>query len=141
MSLRNRQSAPRPGMVWSERYRTWVEPDSRTPARRASDEKIARALERDQRRIRRTLRAAEKARGTHTAAIEGAARKVGDRLLQELIAARKDAGLSQAEVARRMGAPQSAVVRLEAGAHSPTLTTVSRYAAAIGVQLDVRRTA
>jgi hypothetical protein len=40
-----------------------------------------------------------------------------------------------------MGVPQPAIVRLEAGTHSPTLTTLARYASAIGVDLDVRQPA
>jgi transcriptional regulator with XRE-family HTH domain len=40
-----------------------------------------------------------------------------------------------------MGVPQPAIVRLEAGTHSPTLTTLARYAGAIGVDLDVRQPA
>ena len=51
------------------------------------------------------------------------------------------AGLSQSDVARRMGVPQPAVARLEAGTHSPTLTTIARYSSAVGVALEVRQPA
>lgn len=53
-------------------------------------------------------------------------------LARELILARSRAGLSQAEVARRMGTTQSTVARLEGGRAKPTLLTVERYAKATG---------
>ena len=68
-----------------------------------------------------------------------AADTVASRLMSELITARKTFGFSQSEVARRMKVPQSAIVRLEAGTHSPTLNTLSRFAAAIGVKFEVRK--
>lgn len=53
-----------------------------------------------------------------------------------LIAARKRAGLSQAEVAVRMGTTQSAVARMEGG--SPTsVLTLRKYARATGSRLKV----
>lgn len=48
-------------------------------------------------------------------------------LAQELIAARARAGLTQAEVARRMGAAPSVVTRLESGRHWPSRRTLERY--------------
>ncbi len=50
----------------------------------------------------------------------------------ELIAARARAGLSQAEVAARMGTTQSTIARLESGRTLPSLRTLRRYAAATG---------
>ncbi len=50
----------------------------------------------------------------------------------ELIAARARAGLSQAEVATRMGTTQSTIARLESGRTLPSLRTLRRYAAATG---------
>jgi transcriptional regulator with XRE-family HTH domain len=47
-------------------------------------------------------------------------------------------GLSQTEVAARMGTSQSAVARLESGNADVRLSTLERYAAALGRQLDVR---
>lgn len=54
--------------------------------------------------------------------------------------ARAEAGLSQAEVAARIGTTQSAVARLEAagGGHSPSIATLQRYASALGYKLQVR---
>lgn len=58
----------------------------------------------------------------------------------EMVEARQQAGLTQAEVASRMGTTQSVVARLEAARHMPTFDMVARYAAAIGRKLDVRLT-
>ncbi len=56
--------------------------------------------------------------------------------------ARKAAGLTQAEVAERMGTKTSAVARLEAGGgnkkHSPSIATLQKYAQAVGCQLEIR---
>lgn len=53
-------------------------------------------------------------------------------LAHELIAARVRAGLSQAELADRMGTTQSVVARIESGRHWPSLKTLRRYAKATG---------
>jgi transcriptional regulator with XRE-family HTH domain len=53
-----------------------------------------------------------------------------------LTARRVDLGLSQTEVAARMGTSQSAVARLESGLSDVRLSTLERYAAALGLQLD-----
>jgi predicted transcriptional regulator len=58
------------------------------------------------------------------------------RLLAELVAQRQAAGLSQTEVAARMGTSQSSVARLEAGTADVRLSTLERYAAAVGSRLD-----
>ena len=47
-------------------------------------------------------------------------------------------GLSQTEVAARMGTSQSAVARLESGDADVRLSTLERYAAALGHQLNFR---
>jgi DNA-binding XRE family transcriptional regulator len=63
-------------------------------------------------------------------------------LLDLLLRARHEAGLSQAEVARRMGTQAPAVARLErslaTGKHSPSLATLRKYASACGRQIVVR---
>ena len=59
-------------------------------------------------------------------------------MARELIAARARAGLSQADVAQRMGTTQSAVARLESGQRPPSLRSVQRYAQAIGCRAVVR---
>ena len=53
-------------------------------------------------------------------------------LARELIAARARAGLSQAEVADRMGTTQSTVARIESGTQLPSMRTIIRYARATG---------
>lgn len=60
------------------------------------------------------------------------------RLLTEVMsAARISRGLSQTEVAARMGTSQSAVARLEAGLSDPRLSTLERYALALHGHLAV----
>jgi transcriptional regulator with XRE-family HTH domain len=57
-------------------------------------------------------------------------------LAATLSAKRMALGLSQTEVAARMGTSQSAVARLESGDADLRLSTLERYAAAIGQRLD-----
>jgi transcriptional regulator with XRE-family HTH domain len=63
-------------------------------------------------------------------------------LLDELLRARRRAGLTQAEVAARMGTKTPAIARLEAGGgarrHSPSVATLRRYASAVGCRLEIR---
>jgi transcriptional regulator with XRE-family HTH domain len=61
-------------------------------------------------------------------------------LLDEFLKARSERGLTQAQVAERIGTTQSAVARMESGRgkHSPSLATLSRYAEALGCRLEVR---
>ena len=54
---------------------------------------------------------------------------------RELIAARTRAGMSQDDVAQRMGTTQSVVARLESGKRPPSLRTMQRYAHAVNGQL------
>lgn len=56
----------------------------------------------------------------------------------EMIEARQDAGLTQADVASRMGTSQSVVARLESARHMPTFDLIARYAEAVGRRLDLR---
>jgi transcriptional regulator with XRE-family HTH domain len=56
-------------------------------------------------------------------------------LAAQLVAARLSLGLSQTEVAARMGTSQSAVARLESGAADVRLSTLDRYAAAVDREL------
>ena len=59
-------------------------------------------------------------------------------LAAELVAGRKALGLSQTAVAARMGTSQSAVARLEAGDGDVRLSTLERYASAVGRSLHWR---
>jgi hypothetical protein len=58
--------------------------------------------------------------------------------LQQLIReARKRAGLTQAELARRAGVPQSTIGRIESGARVPSVALVERLIRAAGFELRV----
>jgi DNA-binding XRE family transcriptional regulator len=57
------------------------------------------------------------------------------RLMRELAARRQETGLSQTEVAARMGTSQSAVARLESGEADVRTSTLERYAAALGTEI------
>ena len=59
-------------------------------------------------------------------------------LTDELVDRRRALGLSQTQVAARMGTSQSAVARLEAGTADVLVSTVDRYAAAVGWKLGWR---
>ena len=63
-------------------------------------------------------------------------------LLDILLKARHDAGLTQAQLAQRMGTQPPAVARLEralaTGKHSPSLTTLRKYAQACGKELILK---
>ena len=55
-----------------------------------------------------------------------------------LAEARRDAGLTQADVSRLMGTSQAAVARLESGRAKPNWETVERYARAVGRRAVVK---
>ena len=63
-------------------------------------------------------------------------------LFDELLKARMNAGLTQAEVADRMGTKTPAIARLEAGGgnkqHSPSITTLRKYAHAVGCHVEIK---
>jgi predicted transcriptional regulator len=61
-----------------------------------------------------------------------------ERLLADLVTQRQALGLSQSEGAARMGTSQSAVARLEAGPADLRVSTLERYAAALGREIDWR---
>ena len=62
--------------------------------------------------------------------------------LDALLEARRAAGLTQAQVAARMGVKQSALARIETSLgsrrHSPSLATLRKYAEAMGRRLEIR---
>jgi len=62
-------------------------------------------------------------------------------ILDEILAARKESGLTQAQIAKLMGTQAPAVARLESslatGKHSPSLRTLRKYAAAVGKKIEL----
>ncbi|MGH4021743.1 MAG: helix-turn-helix domain-containing protein [Pseudonocardiaceae bacterium] len=58
------------------------------------------------------------------------------KIVGDLVAARHEHGLSQTEIAARMGTSQSAIARLEGGDVDVRLSTLERYAAALGRTVD-----
>lgn len=86
----------------------------------------------------------------HKAFLEKASKREGFRnaydeleeeyaLAREMLAARARVGLSQEAVAEIMGTTKSAISRLEAvGKHAPSLTTLKKYAHAVGCHLEIR---
>lgn len=65
-------------------------------------------------------------------------------LLREMLRARNKAGLSQAEVAQKMGTKSTAITRLESslssGKHSPSLATIKKYLEALDCRLEIKIT-
>ncbi len=63
-------------------------------------------------------------------------------LLDALLKARQEAGLTQAQVAKRMGTQGPAIARLErvlaTGKHSPSVSTLRKYVKACGKRLVLR---
>jgi DNA-binding XRE family transcriptional regulator len=60
-------------------------------------------------------------------------------LVKEMLAARARLGLSQEAVAELMGTTKSAISRLEAaGKHSPSISTLKKYAHAVGCHLEIK---
>ncbi|WP_323008811.1 helix-turn-helix transcriptional regulator [Paracoccus sp. (in: a-proteobacteria)] len=51
-------------------------------------------------------------------------------LIEDMIQARMNAKLTQAQLAERIGTTQSAIARLEGGKVSPSIATLRRYAEA-----------
>jgi transcriptional regulator with XRE-family HTH domain len=60
--------------------------------------------------------------------------------LDEVLKARAEAGLTQAEVAAKVGTTQSAIARLESAdaKHSPSIATLQKYARALGYRVQIR---
>jgi transcriptional regulator with XRE-family HTH domain len=60
-----------------------------------------------------------------------------ENLLRELIARRRDCAMSQTAVATRMGISQSTLSEFEGGVGDPRISTLQRYARAVGGHLRV----
>ncbi|MFZ0395887.1 MAG: helix-turn-helix transcriptional regulator [Terracidiphilus sp.] len=59
-------------------------------------------------------------------------------IARAVIAARNRAGLTQSELARKMGTTQPVVARMESGRVQPSLKTLQRLARATGSTLRIR---
>jgi len=62
--------------------------------------------------------------------------------LDALLAARREAGMTQEQVAAKMGVSQPSLARVEASLgshrHSPSLEMLRKYAAAVNCKLEIR---
>ena len=61
-------------------------------------------------------------------------------IIQAMIDTRKDAGLTQQELAKRTGIAQSDISKLERGNANPSLRTLRRLAAGMGKKLHIQFT-
>ena len=59
-------------------------------------------------------------------------------LQAQLIALRLKRGLTQTQLARRVGTRQSAISRLEAPGYTPSFAMLEKVAAALGARIEVR---
>lgn len=58
-------------------------------------------------------------------------------IAEEIIRARRAAGITQAQLAERVGKQQSVISQIESGRRSPRLETLASIAAALGLELRV----
>ena len=61
------------------------------------------------------------------------ARAVSERLIQYCV----EHGLTQTALARKLGMQQSAIARLEAGEHNPSIDTLSRLSRDLGININI----
>lgn len=63
-------------------------------------------------------------------------------ILDQMLATRKKAGLTQSQIAAKMGTKQTAITRLESalvnGTQSPSLSTLRKYAEAVNCHLEIK---
>ena len=58
--------------------------------------------------------------------------------IEQIIRARKEQNITQAELAKRVGTQKSNISRLESGNYNPSLDLLIKIAAALGKKLNVR---
>lgn len=63
------------------------------------------------------------------------------RLVQDLVEARRAAGLSQRDLAEAMQVHDTVIARWETGRHAPNLTSLQRWAYTLGYDLALARRA
>lgn len=44
---RDPQNPPRPNMIWSDKHKLWMDPDTRSPERRRKDEAVVRRVDKE----------------------------------------------------------------------------------------------
>ncbi|MCF6235195.1 MAG: helix-turn-helix domain-containing protein [Gammaproteobacteria bacterium] len=63
-------------------------------------------------------------------------------MLKQILKARNKTGLSQTDIAKRMGTKPPAITRLESslssGQHSPSIATLKKYAVALDCRLEIK---
>lgn len=59
-------------------------------------------------------------------------------VISQVIAARNKKGLTQAQLAKKMGTKQSAIARLEAGNVNPTIGFLNKIATVLGTKLTIQ---
>ena len=60
------------------------------------------------------------------------------KIISQLVEARLEQGISQAELARRLGIRRSGISRLESGAQNPTLDMILKIASALGKDVSLK---
>ena len=58
--------------------------------------------------------------------------------VEQIIAARKEQNMTQAELAKRVGTQKSTISRLESGNYNPSLDFLAKVAEALGKNLNVQ---
>lgn len=58
-------------------------------------------------------------------------------LIEAIIRKRLEEGLTQAELARKLGTKQSAIARLESGTYNPTVEMLEKIAKALNARLKI----
>lgn len=86
--------------------------------------------------VDRWLKAEERRDPSFAADVEAAA--VRRRIAEVIYAARRSAGLTQPQLAKRIGSSQQAVSRVEAGAQNVTVELLERIARALGGRFEGR---
>lgn len=66
-----------------------------------------------------------------------AANDIADQIAVSILRARLALGMSQAELASRVGTSNTAISRLESGGHRPSISTLERVAEALGLRLVI----
>ncbi|MCD9528495.1 helix-turn-helix domain-containing protein [Photobacterium carnosum] len=61
-------------------------------------------------------------------------------IIDALLSMRETSGLTQKEVAAKMGTKESNIIRLETGSSNPTIATLFKYAKACGRKLHLNHT-